>query len=192
MSCCSKTLVGVAVPLAATILLSANDARADVSSWLYVGTGPGYLQQTGDTSPVEHWSLQMESGLGTPPSDIVVVGGLFRAHTFFGKGTDLALTARTATRGFVNGSWGGALDLGGFERFWGARSTGALGSLVLGAPWGITLSLGYGKGTNDVQMYTATLGVDLARLTVYRRMGDRWWKNPFPAYRPEDDRTTFR
>jgi hypothetical protein len=62
-----------------------------------------------------------------------------------------------------------------------------MGSLVLGAPWGITLSLGGGFGNDESRTYTASLGVDLARLTVYRRTGMNWWNNPFPAYRPEED-----
>ena len=37
----------------------------------------------------------------------------------------------------------------------------------------------------QIAAFGATLGVDLARLTVYRRSGQNWWKNPFPAYRPE-------
>ena len=89
--------------------------------------------------------------------------------------------------GFVNGDWGGGVDLGGYQRWWGTGSTGLQGALVLGAPWGITMSVGAGAGTNDARHYSATLGIDFARLTVYRRSGDSWWKNPFPAYRPGEE-----
>lgn len=170
--------------LAGVMLLLASPARADVSSWLYLGGGPSWLTTADGTDG--HPGLQMETGLGTPPADMLAVGGLFRVHTHFTRGTDLALLARLATHGFVNGGWGVALDAGGYQRWWEEGSTGLLGSLVLGAPWGITLSATAGFGTNDQRLYSGTLGIDLARLTVYRRTGESWWKNPFPAYRPEE------
>ena len=171
--------------LCLAVVLSPAPARADVSSWLFLGPGVSHLEQRSQ-SDVERFSLQIDSGLGTPPADPVIVGGLFRIQTHFGEGTDLGLLVRTATRGFVNGGWGGGLDLGGYQRFWGEGSSGFVGSLVLGAPWGVTLSAGGSIGTNDARTLSAVLGVDLARLTVYRRTGDTWWKNPFPAYRPEE------
>ncbi len=153
---------------------------------MFVGGGPGFTQY-GESAVDQRASLQLDAGLGTPPADTVIFGGLGRAHTHFGGGTDLGLMLRTATHGFVNGDWGGALDLGGYQRWWGIESTGLQGALVLGGPWGITLSAGGGAGTNDARHYTATLGIDFARLTVYRRSGDSWWKNPFPAYRPGEE-----
>jgi hypothetical protein len=161
-----------------------GEARADVSSWLFVGTGPTVLKQE-DQGAEGRWSLQVESGLGTPPGDSLIVGGIGRLHTHFGEGADLALLVRTAMPGFVNGSWGGALDLGGYQRFWGIESTGGAGSLVLGAPWGITLSLGAMVGTNEARTFSASLGIDFARLTVYRLAGQSLWVNPFPPGRSE-------
>jgi hypothetical protein len=177
----------VAPALVASALGVAAPARADVSSWLYFGGGPSWLT-TPDRGTQAYPSLQMETGLGTPPADALAAGGLLRLHTHFERGTDLALLARVATHGFVNGGWGAGLDVGGYQRWWEQGSTGLLGSLVLGAPWGITLSATAGFGTNDQRLYTGTLGVDLARLTVYRRTGETWFKNPFPAYRPEERR----
>jgi hypothetical protein len=171
--------------LVACALTVSPPARADVSSWLYFGGGPSWITTTERGTTTES-SLQMETGLGTPPADALAAGGLFRVHTHFTRGTDLALLARVATHGFVNGGWGVGLDLGGYERFWEEGSTGLLGSLVLGAPWGITLSATAGFGTNDQRIYAGTLGIDLARLTIYRRTGESWFKNPFPAYRPEE------
>ena len=101
-------------------------------------------------------------------------------HTHFTQGTDLGLLLRTASHGFVNGGWGGAVDLGGYQRWWGGTSSGLMGSLVLGAPWGITLSVGAGVGNDEARTYTASLGVDLARLTVYRRSGMNWWDQSVP------------
>lgn len=180
-----KPLV-TALGLLAGLVALPQPARADVSSWLYVAPGYSWTQERKDAT--EHQpSFQLDTGLGTPPSHTIVFGGLFHWQTHFGGGTDLGLLARVATHGFVNGDWGAALDLGGYERWWGRGSAGGMGQLVLGAPWGITLAGGGGSGTNDGRHYSVTLGVDLARLTVYRRTGERWWKNPFPAYRPEEE-----
>lgn len=122
--------------------------------------------------------MQLEGGFGTPPSSFVV-GGLFRAQSYFKEGTDLALLLRGATGGFVQGGWGLAVDVGPYQRFWGHGSQGGLAALVLGAPWGITLSAGGGMGTNDQRFASATLGLDFARLTVYRSSGTRWFMNPY-------------
>ncbi len=168
-------------------LLWPGVAQADVSSWLYLGGGAGMVEVPDKTS---EWvpSLQLDTGIGTPPSGLVMVGGGFRLHTFFGDGSDLGLVARTASRGFVNGGFGAAVDLGGYQRWWGPGSTGLMASLNLGAPWGIVLSGTGGRGSNEGQHFAVTLGIDLARLTVYRRTGDSWWRNTFPAYRPEESR----
>jgi hypothetical protein len=168
------------------VLAGASEARADVSSWMFVGSGPSVIDES-KTPAESQAALQVETGLGTPPAHDVIGGGMLRMHTHFTQGTDLGLLLRAASHGFVNGGWGGAVDLGGYQRWWGSGSQGLMGSLVLGAPWGITLSLGAGVGNDEARMYTASLGVDLARLTVYRRTGFDWWNNPFPAYRPEDE-----
>jgi hypothetical protein len=170
----------------AFVLAAAAEARADISSWMFVGSGPSVIDES-DSSAESQAALQLETGLGTPPAHDVIGGGMLRVHTHFTQGTDLGLLLRTATHGFVNGGWGGAVDLGGYQRWWGEGSQGLMGSLVLGAPWGITLSVGAGVGNDEARMYTASLGVDLARLTVYRRSGLDWWNNPFPAHRPEED-----
>jgi hypothetical protein len=75
-----------------------------------------------------------------------------------------------------------ALDAGGYARFWGVHSEGGLGALVLGAPWGITLRSEVGLGTHDSRMFGVMLGVDFARLTVFRTSGTGWFPNPYPAY----------
>ena len=162
----------------------AREARADVSSWLFVGSGPTVLSQE-NADAATRWSLQVDTGIGTPPEDFLIFGGLGRLHAHFGEGADLALLLRTAMPGFVNGSWGGAIDLGGYQRFWGIESTGGAGSLVLGAPWGVTLSLGAMVGTNEARTFSASLGIDFARLTVYRLSGQSLWVNPFPPGRSD-------
>lgn len=155
-------------------------ARADVSSWASVEAGPTWFKLDKDKRTAA--SLQMEAGIGLPPS-LITVGGLFHVETHFNLGTDLGLLSRFATRGFVLGDWGVALDLGGYERFWGRGSAGGLGKLVLGAPWGLELSAGGGIGTNDARHFGVTLGIDFARLTIFRTIGEKWFPNPYPAYR---------
>ena len=161
-----------------------KEARADVSSWASVASGPTYLDDGATQRSAA--SLQMNAGIGLPPSGPLVVGGLFDVTTHFGMGTDLGILGRFATRGFVLGDWGAALDLGGYERFWGSRSGGALGKIVLGAPWGLQLGLGGGFGSNDTKFFGVTLGIDFARLTVFRTTGETWFPNPYPAYRKVD------
>ena len=166
---------------AALTLAVSRPAHADVSSWAAVTAGPTFLHVGKDDRSVA--TLSLETGIGTPPSGIIAVGGLFHLDTHFGQGTDLALLSRFATRGFVLGDWGAALDLGGYERFWGVGSQGGLGKLVLGAPWGLELGVGGGIGTHDSHEFGITLGVDFARLTIFRTTGETWFPNPYPAYR---------
>jgi hypothetical protein len=167
--------------LALAALCLPREARADVSSWVSVASGPTYLDD--GVAPRSVASLQMNAGIGLPPSSSIVVGGLFDVTTHFGQGTDLGLLSRFATRGFVLGDWGLALDLGGYERFWGRGSAGGLGKLVIGAPWGLQLGLGGGIGSKDAKFFGVTLGVDFARLTVFRTVGENYFPNPYPAYR---------
>jgi hypothetical protein len=124
--------------------------------------------------------------LGTDPAKPWVVGGLFRIETLFGRGSDLSAVLRIADYGFVNGKWGVGLDLGGVARYWGNPDVyGGTGTIILGGPWGLELDLGGMMGSHDAHALSATLGIDLARLTVYRQSGSSWWKNSFPAVRPE-------
>lgn len=169
----------VAPLAAALVFLTPGVARADVSSWLFVGGGasgvwPPHVAGHGDAA------LQIDTGLGSTPSGSVVVGGLLRMQTHFGDGTDFGLYLRTATGGFARGTWGAALDLGGVERTWGP-APGYSGSVVLGGPWGLALSLGATRDSKDVTTFTAVLGVDFARLTVHRSTGTGWMPNPFPS-----------
>lgn len=116
----------------------------------------------------------------------MVVGALARVTPYLGHGTDLALVARAASRGFVTGDWGLALDAGPYGRWWGAESSGFTGALQLGAPYGLTLGLNASVGSNEQRTFGAVIGVDLLRLTVYRLGGQNWWSNPRPAWRPDE------
>lgn len=170
---------GVAAAVMLFDVFSSRVAAAEVSSWLYAGAGPSLLER-GETSRRSPLTLQLGTGLGTSPANPVVVGGLFRMQTHFGLGTDLALLARTAMRSYVLGRWGAAVDVGPYRRWWGAGSTGGVVTASLGGPWGVTLDLSAARGTNEASHYTAVVGVDFARLTVYRTSGTGWWSNPYP------------
>jgi hypothetical protein len=163
------------------VLVLSAPARADVSSWISAAAGATMLEYAAGRSTAP--TLELKTGLGTPPlGDFLAIGGLFQLQTHFGKGTDLGLLARFATRGYVMGDFGLALDLGGYQRFFAARSRGGLGSLVLGAPWGLFLSAGGGLGTEKERHYGLVLGIDFARLTVYRDVGTSYFPNPYPAF----------
>jgi hypothetical protein len=167
------------------VLLTTRAAHADVSSWMFVGGGASRLQQDGLPATVMG-TMRLQFGLGTPPSNPVVFGGLFSWEPNFGYGSDLAVLLRTATRGYVNGDFGLALDLGPYERFWGQESAGGEGTLWLGAPWGLALGVNASVGSHEARGFSGILGIDFARLTVYRNAGTNWFPNPFPAYRPKD------
>jgi hypothetical protein len=171
-------------PIAATVIvLAARPAHADPSAWLSAAGGAGWLR--GDAAPDSSWRplLLLETGLGTPSTAAMVVGGVVKTLTFFGAGTDLALAARVASGSFARGDFGLAVDLGGYERLWQRQSSGFAGALVLGAPWGIQASFQAEIGTHQDRTYAATLGVDFLRLTVYRTTGLGWWDNPSSGVR---------
>jgi len=170
---------------ALALLCAARPAHADVSSWAFVGGGVSQLAQHALPS-VTAGSMRVHFGMGTDPSHPLIFGGLFSFEPHFGYGSDLSLSLRTATRGYVNGGLGLALDLGPYERFWGEGSVGGAGTLWFGAPWGVALGVGGSVGSHDARGFSAILGIDIARLTVYRNTGTSVFLNPFPAYRPKD------
>jgi len=126
-------------------------------------------------------ALQLELGIGSSPASAVVVGGVVKTLSYFGNGTDLAFTLRAASGGFVRGGFGFALDAGAYQRWWGEDSSGFLGALVLGGPFGLQLTGMTEQGTNDVRAYAATFGIDFLRLTVYRNSSGGYWPNPMLA-----------
>lgn len=164
---------------------AARSARADVSSWAFVGGGVTQLHQEALSSR-SAGAMRIQFGVGSSPANPLVLGGLFSLEPNFGYGSDLALLVRGATRGYVNGNFGLALDVGPYERFWGQHSEGGAATLWLGGPWGVGLGLGGSVGSHDERGFSAILGVDFARLTVYRNSGTGAFLNPFPAYRPKD------
>lgn len=175
------SIVAGVLPLLATMLWAAP-AAAQASSWLYVGGGSSVLDfTTREGDQLKRPVLQLDSGLGSPATHPVVLGALFRGQVYFGSGVDLALVARGVSRGFARGGFGLGLDVGAYQRWWGSQSTGVTGNLVLGGPWGLTLLGGASVGTGDQKLYFASLGIDLARLTVHRHTGLDWFANPMRA-----------
>jgi hypothetical protein len=162
-------------------LVAPKLARAEVSGWANASAGPSFIDD--GTRTMTQGALSMQAGVGTTPANFLVVGGVFHLETHFQRGSDIGLLARFATQGYALGRWGAALDLGGYERFWGVGSAGGLGALVLGAPWGITLRGEAALGTNDARSFGVVLGVDFVRLTVFRNAGLDWFPNPYPGYR---------
>ncbi len=172
----STCLVGLA-------LLTSPSARADVSSWLEVGGGLGFLGHPGFHRGTDS-VLRLGTGMGSNPLSPIIVGGMLRTDTWFDHGTDLSLALRVTERGFVAGDWGAALDIGGLSRFWGDTVHGGVGTLTLGAPFGLQLSTSYLMARSKERALSVLFGIDLARLTIYRRSGDNWWRNPLPLDRP--------
>lgn len=162
----------------------AAPARAEVSSWLSVGFGAASLKGYGPSQPAR-FTLPIDLGVGSPPSGALVVGVGTRLVPYFGDGTAAGAYARAAMQSYVVGSWGAALDAGGFTRLSGEGGPGFMAALNLGAPWGLILTGSYGAGNGGERVASCTLGVDLLRLTVYRLSGEATWPNPKPAWRPE-------
>jgi hypothetical protein len=139
-------------------------------------------------------SLQFDAGFGTSPQNAFIVGALFRVTPIISEGTDLSLSLRGATRGFQVGNWGFAIDLGAYLRPFGPTTpptaanpafsvptVGFAGGIVIGGPVGTQISLLGHAGMNHAYGASATFGIDLLRLTVYRDGLLQWWPNPLSA-----------
>ena len=135
----------------------------------------------GDADYTVDPALQFDVGVGTTPANPFIVGGLFRVTPILGSGADLGLLLRGTTRGFQAGGFGLALDAGGYARFWEVNSYGFLGSLTVGAPFGLTLTLQGALGTNNAVALGGVLGIDFLRLTVYRKTMTDIWPNPYSS-----------
>lgn len=200
----SKLPASLAVGSFLAILAAAAPARADASAWVFIGGGTLAWKQgveksaaTSTTTVVEpgndgawlvNGTMVIEAGVGTRPDAPVIFGGLFRLQPVFQHGTDLALLARGCTRGFQAGSFGFAVDAGGYLRTWGPQlGAGFAGGISLGLPLGFTVSVHTEIGSNNALSVGAVAGLDLLRLTVYREALKTWWQNPSPSWPRESD-----
>ncbi len=173
-------------------LATTSLANADVTSWLALGGGAGAQRHNTangagefvDVAPNFSASL----GVGSSPNPPVIVGGVFRALVHFGLGTDISLSARIATRGFVRGGFGLALDVGPAYRYWRGGDYGTYpiqGVLTIGLPIGLQIGLGgHFWSLDNVNAATgafAVLELDLLRLTLMRKDLEQYWPNPSAA-----------
>ena len=189
----SKLPALLAVGSSLAVLAAAAPARADASAWMYVGGGTMVWKQgtsaglaaagvTKDTSSFgANGMMTIDVGAGTRPDARFIVGGIFRIQPVFANGVDLGILARACTHGFQVGDWGLALDAGTYIRTWGPlKGGGFAGGVSLGAPLGFTLAVQTEVGNDRAVGIGATLGLDLLRLTVYRKTLGNWWQNPAP------------
>jgi hypothetical protein len=172
--------------VAVALLAASGEARADMAGWFSVGFGGARLQADG-VDPHWRYHLPFNVGMGAPPSLPVFVGVGARLDPYFLDGFDWAAYARIATRSYVTGYWGVALDGGGYSRSFGQGSSGWMTTLNVGGPWGFIVSGNLEMGSNGAKTTSFTLGIDLLRLTVFRLSGEQQWPNVNPAWRPATD-----
>lgn len=180
----------LATAFAISLLTAPALARADVTSWLAVGGGYSLQASERRDETSSGGTFNASIGVGSSPHTALIVGGLFRTTTHFGLGTDLGLAARFATRGFVQGDFGFALDTGVVGRFWDRGDYGRWPVQVVatvGVPFGFQLAAGaqfwsVSGGEPFARGGFLALELDLLRLTVMRRGATTsLWPNPSPA-----------
>lgn len=179
--------VGLSLGIAAAglVALTPKTARAEASAWASVSGGASGLKAGGDSFHFRG-SMQFDAGVGTSPANAFIFGTIFRVNTMIKEGTDLSLSLRGCTRGFQVGDWGIAVDAGAYLRpfnpgtppITSLPTTGFVGGVVLGGPFGLQLSVLAHYGMNTSYGGSASLGIDLLRLTVYRQSSLQWWPNP--------------
>ena len=171
------------------VVLFAPRARADLTSWFSVGGGYS-LSYDGVASRLDKAGVFSSAiGVGSTPISPVVVGGVFRAATRFGLGTDVGVMARVTSGGFSRGDWGFGVDIGPSMRWWGSGDYGRYplqAVLLAGAPWGLQLAVGADLvnlgGDPPARGGFVLLEFDILRFTLMRQGStDTWWKNPSPA-----------
>ncbi|HTJ85429.1 MAG TPA: hypothetical protein VL400_27110 [Polyangiaceae bacterium] len=161
------------------MLSLAAPAHADTSAWVSANGGTA-IYTMDDSDVVVRGMMAFDAGVGSSPTAPFLVGGIFRLAPILPEGVDVFFLARGATGGFQVGDFGVAVDLGGYIRSFGPSSPsgGFAGSVLLGAPLGFQLTLTGQVGTASTYGGSATLGIDLLRLTVYRQSLTDWWPNP--------------
>ena len=164
-------------------------ARADVTTWLAFGAGLAVDHSTANHST--NWSpgFSTSIGVGSDPTHAWVLGGVFRVVSHITEGADLNIAARLTTGGYSRGDWGFGIDLGPGLRLWENNQDGTFplqGDVILGAPWGLQLTLG--SDIMNLAVHPSSIGgfalieFDLMRFSVMRQGStDAFWKNPLPA-----------
>jgi hypothetical protein len=186
----SKRPIAIAACSFLALSAAASSARADASAWVFVGAGAlGWKQGEASTlTPGNEGKfganamMTIDVGAGTSPDASFIFGGLFRIQPIFKQGADLAILARACSHGFQAGDFGFAIDAGGYLRTWGpVTGAGFTGGVSLGLPLGFTITAQAEVGSNRALAFGGVAGIDLLRLTVYRKTLLNWWQNPSPA-----------
>lgn len=161
-----------------------RQAHAEASSWLSVAGGAASTQTDGHSAA---WRgvMPFNLGVGTTPSQALILGLGFRMTPVFQEGFDFGTYVRGANQGYVVGGFGLALDVGVFAHKFGDGSSGLYGAVNLGLPWGGVVTALLERGSNSYQSVGATVGIDFLRLTVYRLSGRQEWPNVRPAWEPQ-------
>lgn len=168
-----------ALMAASAVALAATTGHAESTAWISANGGTSFFTMSESDVKVRA-SLAFDAGVGSAPAEPFIVGGVFRVAPIIGEGTDLLFLGRGAMGDFQTGWFGVAVDLGGYLRTFGAGapSGGFAGAVLLGGPIGLQLTLSGHAGTEAAYGGSATLGIDLLRLTVYRQTLLEWWPNP--------------
>lgn len=173
------------VLVAASVLAIAGSAQADqtamadTSAWLSLQGGTTLLT-VNESEVVVRGSMAFDIGMGTSPSEPFIFGGLVRVAPIIEEGTDMQFLLRGASRGFQVGDWGVAVDLGSYLRLFDVDHPGGgfAGGALLGAPYGLQLAVMGHAGTESSFGASATLGLDILRLILFRQTGTEYWTNP--------------
>jgi hypothetical protein len=177
-------LTAFTLPSLLVVALAAHVARAQATSWLYLGGGAGVIEPSDQDARDRFPLVQIDTGLGSSATHPIVAGGILRVKGYVGGGLDLGALARMTSKGYARGDFGLGLDVGLNQRLWGVKTTELTGDIVLGAPWGLTAVAGAEIGAHDRKGFFVSLGFDFARLTVHRNVGLTWFANPMRS--PED------
>jgi hypothetical protein len=181
-------LVVLSLSAACATAAFSTEAHAEASAWASFSAGAvGFKQATNDFK--FRSTLAIDGGVGTSPTKPFIFGGLFRIAPIIGAGTDLSLSLRGAMRSFQTGPFGIAVDAGAYLRTfgptyvgtkppWSSPTVGFVGGVILGGPLGSQLAILGSGGQHSSFGVSATLGIDLLRLTVYRQSLLDWWPNP--------------
>lgn len=164
---------------ASAAALTPNAARAESSAWISANGGTTFFTMA-ESDVKLRASLAFDAGVGSSPAEAFILGGVFRVAPIIGEGTDLLFLGRGAMGDFQTGYFGVAVDLGGYLRTFGPGipSGGFAGAVLLGGPLGLQLTLAGHAGTEAAYGGSASLGIDLLRLTLYRQTFLEWWPNP--------------
>jgi hypothetical protein len=180
--------------LTAAFALAAPAARAEPTTWLAFGGGYGSAHNGYLLDSDKGGVYSQLIGVGTTPTNPVILGGVFRTTTYFTLGTDISLSARLASHGFAVGDWGVAFDLGVAGRFWKQQDYGHFplqGVLTLGAPFGLEVAVGSDiwditGDTPKARSGFVVLELDLLRLTTMRSgASTKYWPSPSAVDAPK-------